>query len=251
MNLRLDGRVALVTGASRGIGRTIALQLADAGARVALLSRTETSVQEVARAIESQYPGQSMSFTGDVADPKLADHVVAKIVEQWGQLDILVNNAGITRDTLLLRMSDEDWDSVLNTNLKGAFLFTRAVLKPMMRQRWGRIVNISSVSGLTGNVGQANYSASKAALIAFTQTVAMEMGSRNITCNAIAPGLIETDMTQNLSDAVKEYALQRIALKRFGTPEEVAYGVLFLCSEFASYITGQVLVIDGGLTAGI
>ncbi len=251
MNLRLDGRTALVTGASRGIGRAIALQLAEAGAKVALLSRTEASVQEVAHAIESYYPGQALPFVGDVAAPQLADKVVAQITQLWGQLDILVNNAGITRDTLLLRMSEEDWDSVLDTNLKGAFLFTRAALKPMMRQRWGRIINISSISGITGNVGQANYSASKAALIAFTRTVAVEMGSRNITCNAIAPGLIETDMTQSLADSVKEYALQRIALKRFGTPEEVAYGVLFLCSEFASYITGQVLVIDGGLTTGI
>jgi 3-oxoacyl-[acyl-carrier protein] reductase len=163
----------------------------------------------------------------------------------------VVNNAGITRDTLLLRMKDEDWDAVLQTNLKGAFLCSRAALKPMMRQRWGRIVNISSVVGLTGNAGQANYAASKAALIAFTKSVALEMGSRGITCNAVAPGLIETDMTQAMPPQAREYALQRIPVGRFGTPEDIAYGVLYLCSDYAAYITGQVFVIDGGLTVGI
>ncbi|MFN7015565.1 MAG: 3-oxoacyl-[acyl-carrier-protein] reductase [Fimbriimonadales bacterium] len=248
--MRLEGRVALVTGAGRGIGRAVAIALAQAGAQVAALSRTESHAQETAHAIE-QAGGQAIAFGGDVADSTLVDNVIEQTLQHWQRLDIVVNNAGITRDTLLLRMKDEDWDAVLQTNLKGAFLCSRAALKPMMRQRWGRIVNISSVVGLTGNVGQANYAASKAALIAFTKTVALEMGSRNITCNAVAPGLIETDMTQALSEQVREYALQRIPLRRFGTPDEIAYGVLFLCSEFASYITGQLFIIDGGLTVGI
>lgn len=250
MTIRLEGRVALVTGAGRGIGKAVALTLAESGAKVAVLSRTESNAQEAAHAIE-QAGGQAIAFGGDVADTATVESVIDQTLKHWERLDIVVNNAGITRDTLLLRMKDEDWDAVLQTNLKGAFLCSRAALKPMMRQRWGRIVNISSVVGLTGNVGQANYAASKAALIAFTKTVALEMGSRNITCNAVAPGLIETDMTQALSEQVREYALQRIPLGRFGNPEEIAYGVLFLCSEFASYITGQVFVIDGGLTVGI
>lgn len=250
MTISLEGRVALVTGAGRGIGKAVALTLAQAGAQVAVLSRTESNAQETAHAIE-QAGGHALAFGGDVAETTTVESVIDQTLKHWQRLDIVVNNAGITRDTLLLRMKDEDWDAVLQTNLKGAFVCSRAALKPMMRQRWGRIVNISSVVGLTGNVGQANYAASKAALIAFTKTVALEMGSRNITCNAVAPGLIETDMTQALSEQVREYALQRIPLGRFGTPEEIAYGVLFLCSEFASYITGQVFVIDGGLTAGI
>lgn len=250
MTIRLEGRVALVTGAGRGIGKAIAQLLAQAGAKVAVLSRTEANAHETAQAIE-QAGGTALALSADVSDTATAERTLEHILKQWERLDILVNNAGITRDTLLLRMKDEDWDAVLQTNLKGAFAYTRAALKPMMRQRWGRIVNISSVVGLTGNAGQANYAASKAALIAFTKTVALEMGSRNITCNAVAPGLIETDMTQTLPEQVRDYALQRIPLGRFGTPEEIAYGVLFLCSEFASYITGQVFVIDGGLTVGI
>lgn len=250
MTLSLEGRVALVTGAGRGIGKAVALTLAQAGAKVAALSRTESNAHEVAHAIEAQ-GGTALPLALDVAQPESAETAIEQTLQRFERLDILINNAGITRDTLLLRMKDEDWDSVLEVNLNGAFRFTRAVLKPMMRQRWGRIVNIASVVGLTGNVGQANYTSAKAGLIAFTKTVALEMGTRNITCNAIAPGLIETDMTQNLSDQVKAYALQRIPLGRFGTPEEVAHGVLFLCSDFASYITGQVLVIDGGLTVGI
>ncbi len=250
MTITLEGRVALVTGAGRGIGKAVALALAQAGAKVAAFSRTEANAQETAHAIE-QAGGQAIAFGGDVADTATVESVIDQTLKHWERLDIVVNNAGITRDTLLLRMKDEDWDAVLQTNLRGAFVCSRAALKPMMRQRWGRIVNISSVVGLTGNVGQANYAASKAALIAFTKTVALEMGSRNITCNAVAPGLIETDMTQALSEQVREYALQRIPLGRFGNPEEIAYGVLFLCSEFASYITGQVFIIDGGLTVGV
>lgn len=250
MNLSLEGRVALVTGAGRGIGRAIALTLAQAGAKIAVLSRTEANAQETAQAIQ-QAGGNALPLALDVADPDSAEKAIEAVLKRWERLDILINNAGITRDTLLLRMKDEDWDAVLQVNLKGAFLFTRSALKPMMKQRWGRIVNITSVVGLTGNPGQANYSAAKAGLIAFTKSVALEMGSRNITCNAIAPGFIETDMTESLPEQVRTYALQKIPLARLGTPEEVAHGVLFLCSELASYITGQVLLIDGGLTAGI
>jgi 3-oxoacyl-[acyl-carrier protein] reductase len=250
MRLSLDGRVALITGAGRGIGKAVAQTLAAAGARVALLSRTEANAQAVAHAIEAA-GGHALAFGGDVADPSTVDTVIEQTLKHWERLDIVVNNAGITRDTLLLRMKDEDWDAVLQTNLKGAFVCSRAALKPMTRQRWGRIVNISSVVGLTGNAGQANYAASKAALIAFTKSVALEMGSRGITCNAVAPGLIETDMTQAMPQQARDYALQRIPVGRFGTPEDIAYGVLFLCSEYAAYITGQVFVIDGGLTVGI
>ncbi len=250
MTISLEGRVALVTGAGRGIGEAIARTLAQAGARVAILSRTEANAQQVAQAIE-QAGGSAMPITADVADTNAIESAIETILNRWERLDILVNNAGITRDMLLLRMKDEDWDQVLAVNLRGAFVATRAALKPMLRQRWGRIINISSVVGLTGNAGQANYVASKAALIGFTRTVALEVSSRNITCNAIAPGLIETDMTRALPDNLREYALQRIPIGRFGTPEEVAFGVLFLCSELAAYITGQVLIIDGGLTVGL
>jgi len=250
MTISLEGRVALVTGAGRGIGAAIARTLAEAGARVAVLSRTEANAQQVAQQI-TQAGGEALSIAADVADTDAVENAISAVLNRWERLDILVNNAGVTRDMLLLRMKDEDWDQVLTVNLRGAFVATRAALKPMLRQRWGRIVNISSVVGITGNAGQANYAASKAALIAFTRTVALEVGSRNITCNAIAPGLIETDMTRALPDNLREHALQRIPLGRFGAPEEVAFGVLFLCSELASYITGQVLILDGGLTVGL
>ncbi|MCW5932858.1 MAG: 3-oxoacyl-[acyl-carrier-protein] reductase [Fimbriimonadia bacterium] len=250
MTIDLRNQVALVTGAGRGIGSEIAMSLANAGAKVALCARTEANLQSVAETIRAS-GGDCFAVPTDVSDSAAVDMLMNAVMERWGRLDILVNNAGITRDMLLLRMKEEDWDAVLQVNLKGAFLCTRSALKPMLKQRFGRIVNVTSVIGLTGNAGQANYAASKAALIAFTKSVAVEVGSRGITCNAIAPGFIETDMTAGLSDELKQKALERIPLGRLGLSKEVANGVLFLSSEMAAYITGQTLVVDGGLTTGL
>lgn len=250
MTIDLRDQVALVTGAGRGIGSEIAMSLANAGAKVALCARTEANLQSVVETIRVS-GGDCFAVPTDVSDSAAVDTLINAVMERWGRLDILVNNAGITRDMLLLRMKEEDWDAVLQVNLKGAFLCTRSALKPMLKQRFGRIVNVTSVIGLTGNAGQANYAASKAALIAFTKSVAVEVGSRGITCNAIAPGFIETDMTAGLSDELKQKALERIPLGRLGLPKEVANGVLFLSSEMAAYITGQTLVVDGGLTTGL
>jgi 3-oxoacyl-[acyl-carrier protein] reductase len=248
LQVDLAGQTAIVTGASRGIGRAIALALAGAGAQVACVARSADKLAETVAAIRAA-GGTAEVFECDVTDGASVQNVVDKVVEKWGKLHILVNNAGITRDTLIPRMSDEDWDLVINTNLRGTFLFTRAVTRPMMQGRYGRIINIASISGLSGNAGQANYSASKAGVIGMTRTVAKELASRKITVNAIAPGFIETEMTDALGPVVLEEVKKRIPAKRVGRAEEIAYGALFLASEAASYITGQVLTIDGGLCA--
>ena len=244
----LSGNAALVTGASRGLGRAIAVALARCGAAVACVARNEEKLRETAAAIESA-GGRAIVLVGDVTDGEAVQRIVGAAVEQLGGLHILVNNAGITRDTLLPRMQDQQWDDVINSNLRGTFLFTRAATRPMMSQRYGRIVNISSVSGLVGNPGQSNYSAAKAGVIGFTRSVSRELAGRNITVNAIAPGFIETEMTDALGDTVREEVKKRIPAKRLGQPEDVAEAVLFLASAAAAYITGQVLTVDGGLTA--
>ncbi len=243
----LSGQVAIVTGASRGLGRAIAGRLAAAGARVACIARDENKLAETVAAIRSA-GGTAEPYACSVTDGDQVASVVGGIAKEWGSLEIMVNNAGITRDTLFPRMKDEEWDDVINTNLRGAFLFTRAVTRPMLRARYGRVINISSVAGLVGNPGQANYSASKAGLIGMTRSVARELAGRNITVNSIAPGFIESDMSAALGEAVMDEAKKRIPAKRLGTPEEVAACALFLASRDASYVTGQVLVVDGGMT---
>jgi len=243
----LTGRVALVTGGSRGIGRAIALKLASLGAKVAVNYRAnEAAAQEVIKEIASQ-GGEAIALQGDVKDADQSGDLVKKTLEAFGRLDILVNNAGITKDTLLARMKESDWDLVIDTNLKGAYHCTKAALRPMLKQRYGRIVNITSVSGLVGQFGQANYSASKAGLVGFTKAVAKELGSRNITVNAIAPGYVPTDQTAHLPSELVEAFLKLTPLGRPGTPEEIANAVAFFASEEASYITGQVLSVDGGM----
>ncbi|MBO5515486.1 MAG: 3-oxoacyl-[acyl-carrier-protein] reductase [Schwartzia sp.] len=243
----LDGKCALVTGASRGIGRAVALKLASEGAKVALnFAGNEAAANEVRQEIEAA-GGQAILVKADVANEAAVQEMVQKTADAFGRIDILVNNAGITRDGLLARMKEEDWDAVLSTNLKGVFLTTKAVAKLMMKQRAGRIVNMASVVGVTGNAGQANYSAAKAGVIGFTKTIARELASRGVTVNAVAPGFIDTDMTSVLSDKAKEAALTGIPLGRMGTPEDVAAAVLFLASDQASYVTGQVLHVDGGM----
>ena len=243
----LDGKCALVTGASRGIGRAVALKLASEGAKVALnFAGNEAAANEVRQEIEAM-GGQAILVKADVADEAAVQDMVQKTADAFGRIDILVNNAGITRDGLLARMKEEDWDAVLSTNLKGVFLTTKAVAKLMMKQRAGRIVNMASVVGVSGNAGQANYSAAKAGVIGFTKTIARELASRGVTTNAVAPGFIATDMTSVLSDKAKEAALTGIPLGRMGTPEDVAAAVLFLVSDQSSYITGQVLHVDGGM----
>ncbi len=236
-----------MTGASRGIGRAVALKLASEGAKVALnFAGNEAAANSVRQEIEAA-GGEAILVKADVADEAAVQQMVQTTADAFGRIDILVNNAGITRDGLLARMKEEDWDAVLSTNLKGVFLTTKAAAKLMMKQRAGRIVNMASVVGVTGNAGQANYSAAKAGVIGFTKTVAKELASRGITANAVAPGFIDTDMTSVLSDKAKEAALSGIPLGRMGTPDDIAAAVLFLVSDQASYITGQVLNVDGGM----
>lgn len=243
----LDGKCALVTGASRGIGRAVALKLASEGAKVALnFAGNEAAAEAVKQEIEAA-GGEAILVKANVADEAAVQEMVQKTTDAFGRIDILVNNAGITRDGLLARMKEEDWDAVLSTNLKGVFLATKAVAKVMMKQRAGRIVNMASVVGITGNAGQANYAAAKAGVIGFTKTIAKELASRGVTANAVAPGFIATDMTAVLSDKAKEAALTGIPLGCMGTPEDVSAAVLFLVSDQASYITGQVLNVDGGM----
>ncbi|MGQ9825147.1 MAG: 3-oxoacyl-[acyl-carrier-protein] reductase [Desulfotomaculales bacterium] len=243
----LNGKKALVTGASRGIGRAVALALAKAGADVAVNFNSQSEAAEEVVAKIRELGRQSVCFQANVADPKEVSEMVNFAQKELGQIDILVNNAGVARDNLVMLLKDEDWDATLETNLRGAFNCTRAVARHMLKARWGRIINISSVVGLMGNAGQANYAASKGGLIAFTKSVARELGSRNITVNAVAPGVIATEMTGALPAAAKERMLAQIALGRLGQPEEVASVVVFLASEAASYITGQVIVVDGGM----
>jgi 3-oxoacyl-[acyl-carrier protein] reductase len=244
----LSGQTAIVTGASQGIGRAIAIALARAGAKVACVARNADKLSETAQAIVAA-GGTADVYSCDVTSSESVQQVVDAVVEKWGKLYIVINNAGITRDTLIPRMSDDDWDSVINTNLRGTFLFTRAATRPMMQARYGRIINIASVSGLTGNPGQSNYSASKAGVIGMTRTVAKELAGRKITVNAVAPGFIETEMTAALGPIVLEEVKKRVPAKRLGHVDDISAAVLFLASASAGYITGQVLTVDGGLVA--
>jgi 3-oxoacyl-[acyl-carrier protein] reductase len=242
VKIDLTGKSALVTGSTRGIGRAIAETLAACGAKVAIVGRDQGKADAVAADIAG-----ARGFACDVGVPADVARLVESVEKEFGGLDILVNNAGITKDNLLVRIKDDDWDTVLDANLRSAFLAIRAASRGMMKRRWGRIVNISSVVGLTGNKGQANYSASKAGLIGLTKSVAKELASRNILCNAIAPGFIQTDMTDALAEPARTVLTSQIPLARLGTPADIAWTTAFLCSEYASYVTGQVLVVDGGL----
>ena len=240
------GKVAIVTGASRGIGKSIALALAAKGAMIVAVGTNQEALDSVVADITSQ-GGTAMAVTANIASPDDCDRLIQTAQEQYGSVDILVNNAGVTRDALLIKMKDDDWDTVIDTNLKGAFMTTRAVWKLMSKQRSGRIINITSVVGQMGNAGQANYCASKGGLIAMTKSNAREMAKRNVTVNAVAPGFITTAMTENLPEKIKESLSAQIPLERFGTPEDIANAVVFLASETSGYITGQILAVNGGM----
>ena len=238
----------MVTGGGRGIGQEIARKLASQGAKVAVVSRSESSCGRAADEINAEFPGSAKAYAVDVADHEAVQELAKKITEDLGPVNILVNNAGVTRDTLLMRMKEEDWDTVLDTNLKGAFNTVKAFMRPLMKAEDPRIINIASVIGLIGNAGQANYSASKAGLIGFTKAVARELAGRAVTCNAVAPGFITTDMTDELPQAVKEAVLAKIPLGSFGETKDIAEMVSFLAGPEARYITGQVFAVDGGMT---
>jgi 3-oxoacyl-[acyl-carrier protein] reductase len=243
---QLENQIAVVTGAGRGIGRAIALKFAGEGADIVCVSRTLENSQKVAEEVRG-CGRKAWAYAVDVADPKAVAEAAEKILSETTRVDILVNNAGVTRDGLLMRMSDEDWDLVLNTNLRGAFAFTKAFSRAFAKQRSGRIINVASVIGLMGNAGQANYAASKAGLIGFTRSVAREFAKRGITVNALAPGFIETDMTAALSDESKNNIVSTIPMKSFGKADDIAHAALFLASPGSRYITGQVLTVDGGM----
>jgi len=245
--MRFENQNAIVTGAGRGIGHAIAVRLASEGARVACVSRSDENAKRTADELNSLRADSAKHYAVDVADHAAVQKTGAQILEDFTKIDILVNNAGVTRDGLAMRMSVEDWDTVINTNLRGAFNFTQAISRAMIKQRSGRIINITSVIGLIGNAGQTNYAASKAGLIGFTKSLARELASRNITVNAVAPGFITTDMTAGLSDEIKKTIQSQIPLGKTGAPEDVASTVAFLASAEANYITGQVVCVDGGM----
>lgn len=247
--MTLSGRVALVTGASQGIGRACALRLAASGATVAVAARNQEKLVELVQQIDAT-GGKAAAFPMDVANEEQVKATFKAALSQFGKIDILVNNAGITRDQLVMRMKRADWDAVLNTNLTSAYLCIQQVIGSMLKQRWGRIINITSVFGQMGQAGQANYAASKAGLIGLTMAIAREVGSRNITCNAVAPGFIETAMTSALGEEFRQNAVKMIPLGRVGTPEEIASSVAFLASDEASYVTGHVLNVNGGMLMG-
>ena len=246
MPLTYNNRTALVTGAGRGIGRAIAKLLASEGVAVACVSKTETSCRSAADEIVAS-GGEARAYAVDVSDSEAVSGAAKQILEDFGEVDILVNNAGVTKDGLILRMSDESWREVMDTNLTSCFYWTRSLAHPMVRRRWGRIVNMASVVGLTGNAGQCNYSSSKAGMLGLTKSLARELASRSITVNAVAPGFIDSDMTSRLDDKTTDHILNNIPLRRLGSSEDVAQVVGFLCSEQAGYITGQVFTVDGGM----
>ncbi len=243
----LSGKIALITGSTRGIGRSCAEKFAQAGAKVVVTGRSEDRAKEVAGEINKSYGSEAYGYALDVGDKSSVEDLFKRVNEEVGSVDILVNNAGITKDTLFMRMKLEDWEKVINVNLTGTFLATSLAIKGMIKKRWGRIINMSSVVAFIGNVGQANYSASKSALIGFTKTLARELAPRNVTVNAIAPGFIETDMTDAIPEDIKENFLKQIPMGRYGSAEEVANVALFLASDLASYITGEVVHVNGGM----
>ena len=243
MRIDLSGRSALVTGSTRGIGRSIAETLAGCGAKVAVVGRDRTRADDVAK----QLPGTAKGFACDVSDVASVTKLVEEVEKELGTVDILVNNAGLTRDNLLMRLKDDDWNAVIDANLRGAFVAIRAATRGMMKRRWGRVINIASIVGIVGNKGQANYAASKAGLIGLTKSVAKELASRNILANAVAPGFIETEMTAAMTPEARTTLAQQIPLERLGTPNDIAGVVGFLASDYATYITGQVFVVDGGM----